>query len=182
LGRFCIPNLNLYSSSSISNCSANSNTTSNTTSNNTSNNTNCTDSSLIKQQTSLLDYFTSQYVNSEKLFAWLGDLVTTKNILFASIGFAFVITIIYLCLIRLIGRLLVYTTILLVQAGFIILGWLFQKRIDYYENVVKDDTYRTAMLVLCIFFYVLAAVWFIYIMFMCNAIRLALALLQVNFL
>ena len=73
-------------------------------------------------------------------------------------------------------------TILLVQAAFVILGWLFQRRIDYYENVVKDDTYKTAMLVLCIFFYALAAIWLLYILFMCNAIRLALALLKVYFL
>lgn len=155
----------------MNNCSSNSNST--------SNNTNCTDSNLVKQQNSLTDYFTNQYVSSDKLFAWIGDLVTTKNILFASIGFAFGITIIYLCLIRLIGGLLVYLTILLVQAGFVILGWLFQRRIDYYENVVKDDTYKTAMLVLCIFFYTLAGLWLLYILFMCNAIRLALALLKV---
>lgn len=136
----------------------------------------------MDSQKSVTTYFTEQYINADKLFAWIGDLVTTKNILFTSIGFAFVITIIYLCLIRLIGSILVYLTILLVQAGFIILGWLFQNRIDYYENVVKDDTYKTAMLVLCIFFYTLAGIWLLYILFMCNSIRLALALLRVYYL
>lgn len=81
-----------------------------------------------------------------------------------------------------IGGILVYTSILLVQAGLIILGWLFQQRVYYYQNVVVDTTYQNAMLALEIIFYTLAGLWLLYILFMCNSIRLALALLNVNFL
>ena len=163
------------------NCSNSSNANStNSTSTNGTNSTNCANSSLISSQMNITSAFNNQYVSTDKLFAWIGDLITTKNILFASIGFAFVITIIYLCLIRLIGGFLVYLTILLVEAGFIALGWLFQDRMNYYTNVVQDNTYYTTMQVLCIFFYCLAAIWFLYVLFMCNSIRLALALLNVQ--
>jgi hypothetical protein len=167
------------------NCSNPANANVNKTANdrNSTNNANCTNYTLVDSQKSLTDIFNNQYISTDKLFSWLGDLVTAKNILFASIGFAFGVTIVYLCLIRFIGGILVYTAILLVQAGLIILGYLFYQRVDYYQNIVKDDTYRITMLVLAIIFFVLAGLWLLYILFMCNSIRLALALLKVkNFL
>jgi len=75
---------------------------------------------------------------------------------------------------------LIYTSILLILAGFLGLGYLFQMRINYYQTVVVDSTYQTAMTVLCAFFYSLAGIWLLYILFMCNSIRLALALLSVT--
>lgn len=180
LGRFCLPNITLYNTLG-SNCSnpANANVNKSGNDNNSLNNANCTNYTLLNSQMNVSSIFNSQYLDTDKLFAWLGDLVTTKDILFASIGFAFVITIIYLCLIKVIGGILIYTTILLVLAGFVFLGWLFQNRMNYYIVTVPDNTYRITMLVLCIIFYSLAGIWLLYILFMCNAIRLALALLHV---
>ena len=180
MGRFCIPNTTLYALAADNNCSNNPNANKSANDLNSTNNANCTNYTLVNSQTNITSYFTNSYVSTDKLFAWLGDLLTTKNILFASIGFAFVITIIYLCLIRLIGGVLVYCTIFLVLIGFFVLGYLFQSRIAYYQNVVPDNTYKNAMLALCIIFYSLGGLWLLYILFMCNSIRLALALLNVS--
>ena len=178
MGRFCIPNTTLYSAIADNNCTNNPNANRSANDPNSTNNANCTNYTLVNSQLNITSFFTNQYVSTDKLFAWLGDLLTTKNILFASIGFAFVITIIYLCLIRLIGGVLVYLTILFVLVGFIALGYLFQMRINYY-TAVQDAQYQQAMLGLSITFYCLAGIWLLYIMFMCNSIRLALALLNV---
>ena len=89
------------------------------------------------------------------------------------------IGLIYLLIIRLIGGVIAYLTILLILAGLVGLGYLFQSRIDYYKEK-GDKNYETVMYVFCVFFYALGFIWLMTILFMCNNIRMAIALTEVG--
>lgn len=80
---------------------------------------------------------------------------------------------------RFCAGLIAYTTILIILAGLIGLGYLFQMKIPNYQKV-KDDQGELAMKVFCGFFYSCAIIWFLMILFMCNRIRLAVALSEVT--
>jgi hypothetical protein len=109
--------------------------------------------------------------------AWLSDLTTTYPILLASVGFSLVIGLIYLLLIRCCAGVIAYSTIFLILCSLAGLGYLFQDRIDYYA-ALDNETYTIAMKVLCGFFYALAGIWLLVVLFMCNRIRLAIALVE----
>lgn len=119
------------------------------------------------------------FFSSDKLVSWLSDLTTTWKILLASVGFALLISLIYLLFIRFCAGVIAYATILLILASLCGLGYLFQQRADYYTSV-NDSTYHTTMLVLCGLCYSFAGIWLIVILFMCNRIRLAIALTKVT--
>lgn len=118
-------------------------------------------------------------MNTDKLIYWMTDLQTCWQIILASLGWAFVIAFIYLLLVRFCAGVIAYTTIILVLCALAGLGYLFQSRIDYYQNL-GDSQYELAMKVLCGLCYSLAGIWLIVILFMCNRIRLAIALTEVT--
>ena len=116
-------------------------------------------------------------INTDKLMTYISDLVTTWPILLASLGFSFIVALLYLVFVRLCASIIAYCAIVLVLAGLAGLGYVFQSRIDYYQNL-NETTYQQAMLALCIICYVFAGLWLLMILFMCNRIRLAIALTQ----
>jgi solute carrier family 44 (choline transporter-like protein), member 2/4/5 len=131
----------------------------------------------IKNQTESL--FNANFINTDKLISWMTDLQTCWPILLASVGFAFVVAFIYLLFVRYCAGVIAYTTILLVLAALAGLGYLFQSRIEYYQSL-NDTQYELAMKVLCGLCYSLAGIWLIIILFMCERIRLAIALSEVT--
>lgn len=140
------------------------------------NNTDVINTSINNQTNSL---FNSQFINTDKLISWITDLQTVWPILLASVGFAFVIAFVYLLLIKYCAGVIAYTTIVLVLAALAGLGYLFQSRISYYQNL-NDTQYELAMKVLCGIFYASAGIWLLVILFMCNKIRLAIILTEVT--
>jgi choline transporter-like protein 2/4/5 len=89
------------------------------------------------------------------------------------------VAILYLLIVRCCAGVIAYITILLILAALAGLGYVFQVRSDYYKGI-KDDKYELAMKVLCGLFYSLAGIWFLVVLFMCNRIRLAIALVEVT--
>jgi solute carrier family 44 protein 1 (choline transporter-like protein)/choline transporter-like protein 2/4/5 len=100
-------------------------------------------------------------------------------VLLGSLGFSFIIAIIYLIIVRFCAGIIAYITILLIEAALLGLGYVFYARWQYYVSV-KDANYELTMKVLCGLFFGLAGVFFLIIVFMCNRIRLAIALVQVT--
>jgi len=131
----------------------------------------------INNQTNSL--INANFINTDKLISWITDLQTCWPILLASTGWAFLIAFIYLLLVRCCASVIAYTTIFIVLCALSGLGYLFQARIDYYGNL-GDTQYELAMKVLCGLCYSLAGIWLIIILFMCNKIRLAIALTEVT--
>lgn len=134
------------------------------------------DEKKSNQTTSL---FNTNFVNTDKLVGYISDLSLVWPILLASIGIALVIVLFYLFFVRFCAGVIAYSTILLILGSLIGLGYLFQSKIEDYQKV-NDEQYELAMKVLCGLFYSLAGIWFLMILFMCNRIRLAVALSEVT--
>jgi len=122
---------------------------------------------------------TLNIVNTDELISWMTDLITCWPIILASVGFSLVIALFYMIFIRCCAGPLAYTTVLLILASLSGLGYIFQARMDYYQSI-NDNTYYTTMKVLCGLFYTLAGLWLIIVLFMCNRIRLSIALTEVT--
>jgi solute carrier family 44 (choline transporter-like protein), member 2/4/5 len=118
-------------------------------------------------------------INTDKLISWMTDLITCWPIILASVGYCLVIAIIYMVLIRCCAGTIAYSTIILILAALAGLGYVFQQRMDYYKSI-KDENYELTMKVLCGLFYSLAGLWLLMVLFMCNKIRLSIALVEVT--
>lgn len=130
----------------------------------------------VNATTSLIN---ANFINTDKVVEYISDLSTVWPILLASIGIAIVITLIYLLFVRFCAGVIAYSTILFTLAGLILLGYFFQTKIPEYQER-KDEQGELAMKVFCGLFYSLGIIWFLMILFMCNRIRLAVALSEVT--
>ena len=118
-------------------------------------------------------------VDTDKLISWMTDLYECWPILLASLGWSLIIGLFYLLFTRFCAGVLVYIIIILVLACFIILGFFFHKQANKYEDV-DDTAYHKTMIGLGCFCYTLAILWFIFILCMCNRIRLAANIMKVT--
>lgn len=70
-----------------------------------------------------------------------------------------------------------YITIILIIAAFAGLGYVFQARATYYQNL-NDSKYELTMKVLSGLCYAFACIWVLSVLFLCNRIRLAIGLIK----
>ena len=119
-----------------------------------------------------LSYFTQLFT------VWINDLYVTRYAILASIGWSFFLAMIYFVFLRCCAGFITFLIILIVQAGLIVLAVYFNLLSKKEEEKAADsDTTDYA------FFWVftaLAAAWLLFILIMCNRIRLAIALTQVT--
>ena len=116
---------------------------------------------------------------SQTFASWISDLNVTKYAIAGSILWSFVVCMIFILFLRLCAGVITFLIIALIQGGLIVLAVYFKFSIDD-ERSLEDSTYELTMR---IFFYVfigLSCAWFIFIMVMCNRIRLAVSLIQVT--
>ena len=116
---------------------------------------------------------------SQKFASWISDLNVTKYAIAGSIGWSFFICIFFIIFLKLCAGFITFLIILVIQAGLIILAFYFKYMIKH-KNVQDDSTYETTMNVFFYVFVGLSCLWFIFILLMCNRIRLAIALVQVT--
>ena len=131
----------------------------------------------VSNEDSANQIFNLGYFSTSRFSSWMSDLFICWKAIAASVVWSFVICLIFLLFIRCCAAFLIYAIILIILAAFIILGVVFHKRIDYYEGT-GEDTYKTTMEVLQYVCFGIAAVWFLFILCMCNKIRLSVALLE----
>ena len=119
-----------------------------------------------------LSYFTQLFT------LWINDLYVTRWAILASVGWSFFLAMFYFVFLRCCAGFITFLIILLVQAGLIVLAVYFNmlsKKEE--EKEAESDTTDYA------FFWVftaLAAIWFLFILIMCNRIRLAIAITEVT--
>ena len=116
---------------------------------------------------------------SNKFASWISDLYATRYAIAASIGWSFVIAMIFLLFLRCCAGFITFTLILAVQACLILLAVYLKIS----SNNVKDQDSENNQKTMNILFWVcvgLAVIWFLFIMIMCNKIRLAVAMIQVT--
>lgn len=134
---------------------------------------------IEKESTIVGGIINTNFINMDKLFEYLGDFEVTWPIMFACVGIAVVVGLLYLVIVKFCGCLIVYLCILLILVLLTVLGWLFQNRMDIYTDV-NDTTYRNIQLAFAIIFYSLAFIWLIFILCSCNKIRLAIAISEIS--
>ena len=117
------------------------------------------------------------FFSVDKLATWMADLYVTWPAILASVAVAFILSMLFLLLVRCCAGFIVYTIILLILACFVLLSLIFWKKSDDYEKL-GDDTYKKTMLALMWVCAGLALVWFVVICLMCNRIRLAVNLIE----
>jgi len=117
------------------------------------------------------------FFSGDRLTTWIADLYVTWPAILGSLGWSFILCLIFLLFIRLCAAVIVYLVIILVFAALIVLSIVFKLRANYYEEI-KDEVYEntmTALFYVCLF---LAVAYLIFILCMCNRIRLGVALIE----
>lgn len=122
--------------------------------------------------------FNVVFVNTDRLILWMGDLYNTWLALFASLGWSFLIALSFLVLVRFCSGFMIYSTIILVLGGLISLGVFCHLNANE-DSEINDSIYYTTMLVIAISCYIISGLWLLYIILMCNRIRLAVSLMSV---
>ena len=119
-----------------------------------------------------LSYFTQLFT------LWINDLYVTRYAIIGSIGWSFILAMLYFLFLRCCAGFITFLIILIVEAGLVVLAVYFKILSEKEEEkVAESDTTDYA------FFWVftaLAAAWLLFILIMCNRIRLAVALTQVT--
>jgi len=116
---------------------------------------------------------------SQKFASWISDINVTKYAIAASIGWSFILCMLFILFLRICAGFITFLIIATIQAGLIILAIYF-KYMAKHKNVQDDSAYETTMNVFFYIFVGLSCTWFIFILVMCNRIRLAIALIQVT--
>ena len=101
----------------------------------------------------------------------------TKYAIAGSVVWSFILSLIFLLILRCCAGFIVFIILMAILAGFTILAIVFKSKENQYE-AQGDDTYKTVMQVFFYIFVVLAIIWVIFIIVMCNRIRLAIALIE----
>ena len=120
------------------------------------------------------DYF-YKYFDSDKLTAYIGDVLAVWYVICICAGISFVLAFVYLILLRCCASVVVFFT--LVSVFFLLGGfgtWLFLER-DRFE---VDTTYYKAMLYGAYTLWGLCALYVIILLCICNRIRLGVAVIK----
>ena len=117
------------------------------------------------------------FFSGDRLTTWMADLYVTWPAILGSLGWSFILCLIFLLFIRLCAAVIVYLVIILVFAALIVLAVVFKLRADHYKNI-DDNVYENTMNALCYVCIALAIIYIIFILCMCNRIRLGVALIE----
>ena len=119
------------------------------------------------------------FFSVDRLTTWISDLYVTRWAIAGSLGWSFIIAMLFLLFLRFCAGFIVFLIIFIIQAGLIVLAVYF--KITSNDHQQQDDSvYHDTMEALFWVFLILAIFWLIFILVMCNRIRLAVALVQVT--
>ena len=119
-----------------------------------------------------LSYFTQLFT------LWINDLNVTKWAIAGSIGWSFILAMLFFLFIRCCAGFITFMIIILILGGLIVLAVYFKMLANSQEE--QDAESSTTDNAFFWVFTALAAAWLIFILIMCNRIRLAVALTQVT--
>ena len=119
------------------------------------------------------------YFNVERLARWITDLYTTRWIIFASILWSFVLSLLFLLLLKYLGGFIIFIFFLLIVIGLIVLSAYFKINS---ENYIEQGelVYKGAMEAFFWICLVFTIIFVIFLLLMCNKIRLSMAMISVT--
>lgn len=129
---------------------------------------NKTESELYSQVTDI--------ISIETLSEWMGDAWMCWEVMFIVAAFTVVIAGVYLFLLRYFIGLMVWVSIILTFCVLLLLAiFLHWSGVNQFPD---DENTRTTLKILGYIMYAISGIFIIYIFFMCNRIRLAIAILK----
>ena len=128
-----------------------------------------------KTSSELYDSVTSD-INIDILSEWVGDAWTCWEVMFIVAAFTIIIASIYLLLMRYFIGVMVWLAIVLTFAALLLLAIFLQwSGVNQYPN---DPTTQKTLKILGYIMYAVSGLFLIFILFMCNRIRLAIAIMK----
>ena len=138
-------------------------------------------SSLKEQNTSKVaseKLINFSYFSSDRLINWLSDVFVTKWVIFASVIWSFVIAMLFLLFLRCCAGIMVFLILVGILVGLIVLSVILRFKMYDYEDK-GEDSKKTLFCVLFWLCVIVAFIWLLFILIMCNRIRLSIALIQI---
>lgn len=129
-----------------------------------------------ESQNSVINY---SIVDVDRLVLWTQDLYQTWYAIAGSVLWSLILSLVYLLIVRCCAGVIVYSALILILGIFVALGVFFMKKADKY-TAVEDKVYKRAMQALQWICFAFGLIWLIFIICMCNKIRLAVCLLEVT--
>ena len=118
------------------------------------------------------------FFSSNRIINWMSDIFVTKWVIFASVIWSFLISMFFLLFLRCCAGIIVFLILVGIFIGLVILAIILRfKMYDYEEK--GDDTKEKLFCVLFWVCVVVAALWLLFVLIMCNRIRLSIALIQI---
>ena len=138
-------------------------------------------SSLKEQNTSKVaseKLINFSYFSSDRLINWLSDVFVTKWVIFASVIWSFLIAMLFLLFLRCCAGIMVFLILVGIFIGLVILSIILRFKMYDYEDK-GEDSKKTLFCVLFWLCVIVAFIWLLFILIMCNRIRLSIALIQI---
>ena len=118
------------------------------------------------------------FFSTDRLINWISDIFVAKYVILASVIWSFILAMIFLFFLRCCAGIIVFIILVGIFAGLVVLSVLL--RLKMYEY--QDEGDETKQILFAVLFWVcalLALIWLIFVLVMCNRIRLSIALIQI---
>ena len=119
------------------------------------------------------------FFSKNRLINWISDIFVTKWVIFSSVIWSFIISMFFLLFLRCCAGLLVFLILVVIFVGLIIISIILRIKMNEYEE--KEDDSKAKLF--CVLFWVcvvIAVIWLLFVLIMCNRIRLSIALIQIS--
>ena len=115
----------------------------------------------------------------DKLIQWISDIFVARYVILASVVWSFLLAMIFLLFLRLCASFIIFLILIGIFVGLVVLAIILRLNMYYYQE--QGD--ETKQIVFCVFFWVsvvLALIWILFVLIMCNRIRLSISLIQIT--
>ena len=119
------------------------------------------------------------FFSKNRLINWISDIFVTKWVIFSSVIWSFIISMFFLLFLRCCAGLLVFLILVGIFVGATIISIILRIKMNEYEE--KEDDSKAKLF--CVLFWVCvvsAVIWLLFVLIMCNRIRLSIALIQIS--
>ena len=131
------------------------------------------DSKIASEQLINFSFF-----STDRLINWISDIFVAKYVILASVVWSFLLAMIFLLFLRCCAGIIVFIILVGIFVGLVVLSVLLRIKMNDY----KDDGNDSKQELFCVLFWicvVIAAAWLLFVLIMCNRIRLSIALIQI---
>lgn len=115
------------------------------------------------------------FFSSDRLINWVSDIFVAKWVIFASVIWSFLISMFFLLFLRCCAGVIVFLILVGIFIGLVVLSIILRKKMHDYEEK-GDDSKETLFCVLFWVCVVVDVIWLLFVLIMCNRIRLSIAL------